>query len=74
MKPVGVNSVRPYNKTNCRQICKDSSTSRLVKNVKQKHLQFFSKNPLDKRDVIAYNKSKESIPVDGLLPLQKVKE
>ena len=33
-----------------------------------------SKNRLDKPAKIAYNKSKESTPVDGLLPLHYVKE
>ena len=33
-----------------------------------------SKNRLDKPEKIAYNKSKESTPVDGLLPLHYVKE
>ena len=33
-----------------------------------------SKNGLDKSAKIAYNKSKESTPVDGLLPLHYVKE
>ena len=32
-----------------------------------------SKNRLDKPEKIAYNKSKESTPVDGLLPLHKLK-
>ena len=36
--------------------------------------QLSSKNRLDKPDKIAYNKSKESTPVDGLLPLHYVKE
>ena len=31
--------------------------------------QLSSKNRLDKPEKIAYNKSKESTPVDGLLPL-----
>ena len=33
-----------------------------------------SKNRLDKSAKIAYNKSKESTPVDGLLPLFMVKK
>ena len=36
--------------------------------------QLSSKNRLDKPAKIAYNKSKESTPVDGLLPLHYVKE
>ena len=36
--------------------------------------QLSSKNRLDKPEKIAYNKSKESTPVDGLLPLHYVKE
>ena len=35
--------------------------------------QLSSKNGLDKPEKIAYNKSKESTPVDGLLPLHKLK-
>ena len=33
-----------------------------------------SKNRLDKPEKIAYNKSKESTPVDGLLPIQTTKK
>ena len=33
-----------------------------------------SKNGLDKPEKIAYNKSKESTPVDGLLPNEMVKK
>ena len=33
-----------------------------------------SKNGLDKPEKIAYNKSKESTPVDGLLPIQTIKK
>ena len=32
-----------------------------------------SKNGLDKPEKIAYNKSKESTPVDGLLPISYLK-
>ena len=35
--------------------------------------QLSSKNGLDKPAKIAYNKSKESTPADGLLPLHKLK-
>ena len=34
----------------------------------------FSKKALDKQGVLAYNKDRKSIPVDGLLPLQIVKK
>ena len=36
--------------------------------------QLSSKNRLDKSAKIAYNKSKESTPVDGLLPIQTTKK
>ena len=36
--------------------------------------QLSSKNGLDKPAKIAYNKSKESTPVDGLLPIQTTKK
>ena len=36
--------------------------------------QLSSKNRLDKPEKIAYNKSKESTPVDGLLPIQTTKK
>ena len=34
----------------------------------------FSKKALDKQGVLAYNKDRKSIPVDGLLPLLVVKK
>ena len=36
--------------------------------------QLSSKNRLDKPEKIAYNKNKESTPVDGLLPIQTTKK
>lgn len=33
-----------------------------------KHIDYFKKS-LDKRDILLYNINKESIPVDGLLPM-----
>ena len=34
----------------------------------------FNKKALDKQGVLAYNRNRKSIPVDGLLPLHYVKE
>ena len=59
--------------------------SHYAKNVKPKFMLLFarisigypqlsSKNRLDKSAKIAYNKSKESTPADGLLPLFMVKK
>ena len=42
------------------QVCPQSlSIPHFAKNVKQKQLQFFGKNPLDKRGVISYNRDRK---------------